>query len=100
MENDFIFAEDIKYFEEILHRFSILQDNDYESAFNLHKDALASYDRWSTIYFEVRKAELGSKKNPALKDRIEQILRVLNNIYTSSRMVFGRAKEDSAQKRY
>jgi hypothetical protein len=41
MENDFIFEEEIKYFEEILRRFSIFQDNDYESAFNLHKDALA-----------------------------------------------------------
>jgi predicted oxidoreductase (fatty acid repression mutant protein) len=100
MKSEVIFDEDIKNFEEILSRFNILQDNDYESAFILHKDALAQYDRWSTIYFEVRKAELGNKKNPALKDRIEQMLKVLNNIYTSSRMVFGRAKEDSMERRY
>ena len=100
MRNEIMLDEDIENFNEIVNRFSILHDNDYESAFKLHKDALAQYDRWSTIYFEVRKAELGSKKNPALKDRIEQMLRVLNNIYTSSRMVFGRAKEDSMVKRY
>jgi len=100
MENEIIFDEDIKSFSEIVNRFNILQDNDYATAYQLHKEALGQYDRWSAIYFEVRKAELGSKKNPALKDRIEQMLRVLNNIYTSSRMVFGRAKNDLNEKRY
>ncbi|MDR3598536.1 hypothetical protein [Clostridium sp.] len=64
MGNELILNEDVKNFNNILNRFSILQDNDYITAFKLHKDALAQYDRWSTIYFEVRKAELGSKKNP------------------------------------
>lgn len=30
MGSEFIFEEDIKSFEEILYRVSILQDNDYE----------------------------------------------------------------------
>lgn len=100
MENEIIFDEDIENFKEIVNRFNVLLDNDYATAYQLHKEALGQYDRWSTIYFEVRKAELGSKKNPDLKDRIEQMLRVLNNIYTSSRMVFGRVKDDLAEKRY
>lgn len=100
MENELITDEDITNFTEILNRFEVLQDNAYAEAYDLHKQALAQYDRWSTIFFEVRKAEVGNKKNPALKDRIEQILRILNNIYTSSRMVWNKAADDLNQGKY
>lgn len=94
MSEELIFDEDVQAFTEITSRFSALQDTDFLEAFNLHKDALAQYDRWSTILFEIRRAEVGGKRNPALKDRIEDILKILNNVYTSSRMVYGRGKDD------
>lgn len=100
MINGLIFDEDIQYFQQIVERFNYLQDTDYSAAYQLHKEALAQYDRWSTIFFEVRRAEAGSKKDPALKDRIEHILKILNNIYTSSRMVWNKAKDDLNEGKY
>jgi hypothetical protein len=100
MENEVILDEDIESFKGILERFGILQDTDYSQAYQLHKDALAQYDRWSTIFFEVRRAEIGSKKDPALKDRIEHVLKILNNVYTSSRMVWNKSKDDLNEGKY
>lgn len=100
MQKELIFDEDIQYFQEIVERFNLLQDTEYSEAYKLHKEALAQYDRWSTILFEVRKAEVGNKRNPALKDRIEHALKILNNIYTSSRMVWSKAKDDLSGGKY
>ena len=100
MTNELIFDEDIQYFQDIIKRFNLLQDTEYSVAYQLHKEALAQYDRWSTIFFEVRRAEIGNKKDPALKDRIEHILKILNNIYTSSRMVWNKAKDDLSEGKY
>lgn len=100
MVNELIHNEDIQYFQQIVERFNYLQDTDYSEAYQLHKEALAQYDRWSTIFFEVRRAEVSSKKDPALKDRIEHILKILNNIYTSSRMVWNKAKDDLNEGKY
>lgn len=100
MINELIFDEDIQYFQDIIERFNLLQDTEYSVAYQLHKEALAQYDRWSTIFFEVRRAEVGNKKDPALKDRIEHILKILNNIYTSSRMVWNKAKDDLSEGKY
>lgn len=100
MISELIFDEDIQYFQDIIKRFNLLQDTEYSVAYQLHKEALAQYDRWSTIFFEVRRAEVGNKKDPALKDRIEHILKILNNIYTSSRMVWNKAKDDLSEGKY
>lgn len=100
MVNELIHNEDIQYFQQIVERFNYLQDTDYSEAYQLHKEALAQYDRWSTIFFEVRRAEVSSKKDPALKYRIEHILKILNNIYTSSRMVWNKAKDDLNEGKY
>ncbi|KGK88021.1 hypothetical protein [Clostridium sp. HMP27] len=100
MSNEVIFDEDIDSFKDIVERFNILQDTDYSQAYQLHKEALAQYDRWSTIFFEVRRSEVGSKKDPALKDRIEHILKILNNIYTSARMVWNKSTNDLNEGKY
>lgn len=89
-----LYQEDVNNFIDIVDRFKYLQDNDYTTAYQLHKDALAYYDRWSQILFEVRREELGKKKDPPWKDRVNDILKILNNIYTSARMVYGRGKDD------
>jgi hypothetical protein len=100
MKNEVIYDEDIKAFTEITERFSILQDVEYLEAYNIHKVALGQYDRWSTILFNIRRAELGGKRDPALKNRIEDILKILNNIYTSSRMVWNKSKDDLSEGKY
>ncbi|AGK97385.1 hypothetical protein [Clostridium pasteurianum] len=100
MENqEQLYQQDIRNFIDIVDRFKYLQDNDYTTAYKLHKDALAQYDRWSQILFEVRRSELSRKKDPPWKDRAEEVMRVLNNIYVSSRMVYGKGKDDYETKR-
>lgn len=100
MSIDVISDEDIQGFKHVLEKFNLLQDNDYAEAYQLHKEALAQYDRWSTIFFEVRRSEATTRKDPALKDRIEHILKILNNIYTSARMVWNKAKDDLLEGKY
>jgi hypothetical protein len=95
-----MYQEDVNDFINIMDRFKYLQDNDYTTAYKLHKDALAQYDRWSQILFEVRRSELSRKKDPPWKDRAEEVMRVLNNIYISSRMVYGKGKDDLSGGKY
>jgi hypothetical protein len=95
-----MYQEDVNDFIAIVDRFKYLQDNDYTTAYKLHKDALAQYDRWSQILFEVRRSELSRKKDPPWKDRAEEVMRVLNNIYISSRMVYGKGKDDLSGGKY
>lgn len=94
------YQEDVNNFFDILERFKNLQDTDYAAAYQLHKDALGQYDRWSTILFDTRRIELGSKKDPPWKDRVEDIMKSLNNIYTSSRMVWNKSKDDLTEGKY
>lgn len=95
-----LYQADVGNFIQITDRFKYLQDNDYATAYQLHKDALAQYDRWSQILFDVRRAEMAKKRDPAWKDRIEDMLRILNNIYTSSRMIWNKAKDDLTEGKY
>ena len=95
-----LYKEDVDNFFNILERFKRLQDTEYSIAYKLHKDALAEYERWSTILFETRRSEIGSKKDPPWKTRIENVLKILNNIYTSSRMVWGKSKSDLDEGKY
>lgn len=95
-----LYLGDVNNFVDIVDRFKYLQDNDYTTAYKLHKDALAQYDRWSQILFEVRRTEMIKKKDPPWKDRVEDIMRILNNIYTSSRMVWNKSKDDLNDGKY
>lgn len=85
------YDEDIKMYAKLLARFNDMQENDYMQAYNLHKEALVLYDRFSYILYDYRKC---GGKDTAIKNRMEDILKVLSNIYTSSKMVFNKAKED------
>ena len=92
------YKEDAENYIKLVYEFHALHDTEYDKAYVLHKMALAQYERWSFILLEVRKHEIENKiKQPALKDRIEHLLKVLNNIYTSSRMVWSKGKNDLTQ---
>lgn len=95
-----LYKEDVQNFLDIIKRFQSLQDTDYGTAYNLHKDALGQYERWSTIFFETRRLEVVSKKDPPWKTRIEDIMKILNNIYTSARMVWNKSKDDLNEGKY
>lgn len=95
------YKEDAENYINLVNEFNTLHDTEYAKAYILHKLALAQYERWSTILFEVRMHEHKSKiKQVPLKDRIEHVLKILNNIYTSSRMVWSKGKGDLNGGRY
>jgi hypothetical protein len=101
LDSKFITADDLNNFSNLMDDMEILNDNDYAEAYRIHKKALSQYDRWSTILFQIRANESrGIPKNPALKDRVAQILKMIDNVYVSSRMVWGKAKDDITGGRY
>lgn len=97
----YILLDDLNNFNSLMDEVDILSDSDYAKAYLLHKKALRQYDRWSYILFEIRKNE-GKEipKNPALKDRIGQILKMIDNAYVSARMVWSKAKNDITGGKY
>lgn len=101
LDSKFITADDLNNFSNLMNEMDALSDNDYSKAYTVHKDALRQYDRWSTILYQIRTNEnRGIPKNPALKDRVAQILKMIDNVYVSSRMVWGKAKDDITGGRY
>ncbi len=94
------FKQDAENYIDLVNEFNTLHDTEYARAYIIHKRALAQYERWSTILYNVRKSEAKTGKNPALKDRIEHLMKVLNNIYTSSRMVWTKGKNDLNEGKY
>ncbi|WP_315076237.1 hypothetical protein [uncultured Clostridium sp.] len=97
----FIQEEDLKVYSDILSRFKMLNDNDYAEAFRLHQEALMAYERWSYIFYEIRTSEKrGIPKDVPLKDRIKHMLDIVEWIYTSSRTVFVKGKNDLNSKGY
>ena len=101
LNSKFIAIDDLNNFNGLMNGMNMLNDNDYGKAYKVHKDALRQYDRWSTILYQIRINEnRGIPKNPALKDRVAQILKMIDNVYVSSRMVWGKAKDDITGGKY
>lgn len=101
LDSKFIAIEDLNNFTNLINDMDTLQDNNYPRAYTIHKQALKQYDRWSTILYKIRANEgRGIAKNPALKDRVAQILKMIDNVYVSSRMVWGKAKDDLSGGKY
>lgn len=91
----FITTEDLNNFNEIMESIYVLQDNDYSTGYKLHLKAMMQYNRWSTILFQIRNSEKrGIPKDPALKDRVSQMLKLLDDAYVSARGVFTKGKND------
>lgn len=101
LNSKFIKTEDLNNFSILMNHMDVLNDNEYSTAYIIHKDALRQYDRWSTILYQIRINEnRGIPKDPALKERVAQILKMIDNVYVSSRMVWGKAKDDITGGKY
>lgn len=91
--DEFIKQEDINLFNSIIKRFEGLQENDILGAYNLTKDSLQTYNRWSKVKHDIKK-ELGRGEQSHLKDRLEEMCKYLKEVSVTSRMVWKYAKED------
>ena len=92
-KQDYIKADDINLFNSIIKRFEGLQENDILSAYNLTKDSLQAYNRWSKVKHDIKK-DLRRGEQPHLKDRLEEMCKYIKEVSITSRMVWKYAKED------
>lgn len=87
------YREEAEMYNDIIKRFENLIENDIEGAYQLSKDALQAYNRWSKIKHDVKK-DLGRGELASFKERLEEMCKYLKEISVVSRMVWKYAKED------
>lgn len=88
-----IYSQEVTIFNNISSRYEMLQENDIASAYTLMRDSLQAYNRWSKIKYDIKK-DLGRGQATALKSRFDEICKYLKEVHTTSRVVWGRAKDD------
>ena len=93
MDYEKIYNQEVVIFNNIVKRYSMLQENDIESAYKLMIDSLQCYNRWSKIKCDIKKSS-GRGQLSAIKARLEEMCKYLKEVYTTSRMIWSRAKED------
>ena len=87
------YQEEVKILNDIYSRYDKLSEEDIAGAFQLQKDAIQAYFRWSNIKYDIKK-DLKRGQATAIKERLEDICSYLKYIYTSSKSVWLKAKED------
>lgn len=91
------YKQEVNILNNIVNRYSLIQENDIKGAFELMKDSLQAYNRWSYIRMEYRKLLKRGEKTEE-KDRLEDICRYLKEVHTNSRMIWKFGKEDFRNK--
>ena len=87
------YQEEVKILNDIYSRYDKLSEEDIAGAFQLQKDALQAYFRWYNIKYDIKK-NLKRGQATAVKERLEDICSYLKHIYTSSKAVWQKARED------
>lgn len=87
------YKQDAALFNSITNRFDKLTENDVIGAYQLSKDSLQVYNRWSKIKHDIKK-DLGRGELSSLKDRLEEMCKYLKEVSITSRMVWKYARED------
>lgn len=90
-----IYADEVQQYGRIFTAYNKLTDVDQSQAFSLMKESLALRERFSELHFIERRREKFSKvKDAALKDRLEEIYKILGEIHTGSRMIWKRGQDE------
>ena len=71
----------------IIERYDILQENHIVQAYQLSKDALQVFNRFSEIKHDVKK-QSGRGQDVATKERLKEICDYLDKVSTHCRMVW------------
>ena len=93
MDYEKIYSEEVKIFNDISRRFDNLTEEDITEAFELQKESIQAYNRWSNIKYEIKR-ELKRGQGVALKERLEEICSYLKYIHTSAKSTWLKARED------
>jgi len=86
------YSDEVILLGNIIKRYNNLGENDINGAYQLSKDSLQVYNRFSTIKYDIKK-QLTRGQEAALKDRLKEICDYLLSVSTHSRMVWKYAKE-------
>ena len=86
------YSNEIILLGNIIKRYDNLAETDIQGSYKLSKDALQTFNRFSTIKYDVKKL-LTRGQDAALKNRLEEICKYLIEVSTHSRMIWKYSKE-------
>lgn len=92
MDYQEIYNQEVKIYNDIARKYDELSEEDIAGAYELMKESIQAYNRWSQIKYDIKK-ELRRGEAAATKERLEEICRYLKEIHTSSRMIWAKSKE-------
>lgn len=88
-----IYSQEVRIFNDISKKFDNLTEEDISGAFELQKESIQAYNRWSNIKYEIKKG-LKRGEGTATKERLEEICIYLKHIHTVTKAIWQKAKED------
>lgn len=89
------YKEDIEKYIDIIERYRNSAENDIVGLFELIKDSLVAYERWSFIKAEIVK-DLKRGERADVKKRLDEKLKFLYEVHTDARVFLGLAKKEFA----
>lgn len=81
------YSNEVIQLGNIIEKYDNLIETDITGAYQLSKEALQVYNRFSTIKYDIKK-QLTRGQEAALKDRLKEICDYLLSVSTHSRMVW------------
>lgn len=93
MELKELYPDEVILLGNIIQRYDKIQDNDISTAYQLSKDSLQVFNRFSEIKHDIKK-QSSRGKDAHLKDRLKEICEYLMTVSTHSRMIWKYGKEN------
>ena len=88
-----IYNQEIEMFNNIYNGVEELAEEDIQGAFNLTKESIQAYNRWSSIKYDIKK-DLKRGQATAMKERLEEMCTYLKHVYTFTKSIWLKARED------
>ena len=87
------YNQELQQFDNIYNGLETLTEEDITGAFNLAKESIQAYNRWSYIKYDIQK-DLKRGQLTATKERLEEMCTYLKHVYTFTKSIWLKAKED------
>lgn len=87
------YTEEVQLFNSIVNRYSNLQENSISGAYELMRDSLQAYNRWSKIKHDIKQVSKRGE-NSATKERLKEICEFLKEVHVDARVIYGNSRDD------
>lgn len=87
------YTEEVQLFNNIVNRYSNLQENSIGEAYGLMRDSLQAYNRWSKIKYDVKQISKRGE-NSAVKERLKEICEFLKEVHVDARVIYSNSRDD------